>query len=143
MSSYLLVYLGNGFKNPGMYEVPSHYKFSDILSKYDNYYQNGYTSSISLESKLYNSQKIILIPTSPGIATGGSKYDINTITVIPKSFLQCSRDDYLKAKGVGEKTADLIINYIKQNPKISSVDELINIKGVGQKTIDEISKYCN
>lgn len=136
VNSSFVVYLGDGFKNPGMYEVSGTFTFSDILSHYDNYYGKGYTSSLSLTSTLYPSQKIILTKVTLNSASSSQS------DVVAKSLLGCSKQDFLKASGVGDKTADLIINYITQNPNITSSSDLLNIKGIGQKTVDEISKYC-
>ena len=52
------------------------------------------------------------------------KININTATV----------EQLLTLKGVGEKTAQSIIDYRKSKP-FASVDELTNVKGIGTKTL--------
>ncbi len=56
-----------------------------------------------------------------------SKVNLNTATVA----------QLVELKGIGEKTAQKIVEYRKEN-KFKSVDELVNVKGVGSKTLEKI-----
>jgi len=42
---------------------------------------------------------------------------------------------------IGDKTADAILLYRKENGGFSSVEEILSIPGIGQKTFDEIKDY--
>ncbi len=55
------------------------------------------------------------------------KINLNTATV----------GQLTELKGIGEKTAQKIVEYRKKH-KFSSVDELVNVKGVGEKTLAKI-----
>lgn len=55
------------------------------------------------------------------------KININTATI----------EQLMELKGIGEKTAEKIIEYRKQH-QFKSVDELVNVKGVGEKTLAKI-----
>lgn len=43
-------------------------------------------------------------------------------------------------KGVGDKKAEAIIIYRKENGPFKSIDELTNVKGIGQGMIDKHEK---
>ncbi len=60
-------------------------------------------------------------------AFSSSKIDLNTATAAQLVTL----------KGIGDKTAEKIIEYRKKH-KFTSVDELVNVKGIGPKTLDKI-----
>jgi len=43
--------------------------------------------------------------------------------------------------GIGEKTAQAIIEYRKKHGKFSSIEEILNIKGIGIKKLDKIKMF--
>lgn len=59
----------------------------------------------------------------------------------PVSINSASREELVYVKGIGEKTADKILNYLAQNGPVSSIDELKKIKGIGPKTVEKLSEY--
>ena len=60
-------------------------------------------------------------------AFSAEKININTATI----------EQLVELKGVGEKTAQHIIEY-REKKKFETVDELINVKGIGEKTLAKI-----
>ena len=61
----------------------------------------------------------------PAFAQG--KVNLNTASV----------EQLVELKGIGEKTAEKIIEY-RNHKKFSSVDELANIKGIGDMTLEKL-----
>ncbi len=60
-------------------------------------------------------------------AFAASKVNLNTATV----------EQLVELKGIGEKTAQKIVEY-RKDAKFKSIEELINVKGVGEKTLEKI-----
>lgn len=50
-------------------------------------------------------------------------------------------EELINLPGVGEKTAQKIIEYRDIHKQFKSIDELINIKGIGQSKLAKIKKY--
>ena len=48
--------------------------------------------------------------------------------------------ELMKLPGVGEKTADVIIEYRKTNP-FSRIEDVMNIKGIGPKKFDKMKEF--
>ena len=75
---------------------------------------------------------VLSLVTSPAaFASSGGKIDLNTATSVQLQELP----------GVGEKTADAIVKYRKDNGSFHSVDELMNVKGIGEKKLDKIRSH--
>ena len=56
-----------------------------------------------------------------------AKINLNTASI----------EQLVEIPGIGEKTAEKIIEYRKQH-KFKTVDEVVNVKGVGEKTLAKI-----
>ena len=59
------------------------------------------------------------------------KIDINTATV----------EDLMIIPGIGEVTANNIIEYRTKHGKFAKIDELLDVKGIGPKSLEKISEY--
>ncbi len=70
---------------------------------------------------------------STGAAMAADKIDINTAT---KAELQT-------LNGIGDATADAIIEYRIQNGPFSSISELENVKGIGHKKAEKLAELIS
>jgi competence ComEA-like helix-hairpin-helix protein len=130
--NYITVYLGEGFENKGFYQLQQGITYGELLATHSNDIDIK-SLSITPDKQVKNGEKIVFKANSivyQGNSDVASK-DINTASVT----------DLKQAKGVGDKTAKTLIDYININGPISSIDELKNVKGVGDKTITELKKY--
>ncbi len=78
--------------------------------------------------KLINSIILTLLLTLP--ITGFSAESININTADKETLMSV-------IKGVGEKKAEAIIAYRKENGSFKSVDELASVKGIGPAMVDK------
>ncbi|MBM4175984.1 MAG: helix-hairpin-helix domain-containing protein [Ignavibacteria bacterium] len=52
-----------------------------------------------------------------------------------------SKSDLTKLPGIGEKTADRIIEYRTNVKRFKSKDDLMNVKGIGQKKFEALKEF--
>lgn len=67
------------------------------------------------------------------VATGNSRGKININIATAKELMMLP--------GIGETTAQHIVDYRSQNGLFASIDELENVDGIGKKRIAAISEY--
>jgi competence protein ComEA len=51
------------------------------------------------------------------------------------------KDLLTQLPGIGPVTADIIIQYRKDNGQFGSIDELTKVKGIGNKTLEKLKPY--
>ncbi len=124
--------MSDGFKYTGLVYFSKGSKVSDAIIKYESNLKSTYVANYPIYTELSPNMTLKLIE-KPLTAKPTSNL---------KNLKDCSIEDLEKAKGVGEKTAKLIYDYVKSGSDVS-ISDLETIKGVGPKTIDEIKKYCH
>lgn len=51
-----------------------------------------------------------------------------------------AKEDLMRLPGIGEKTAENIIEHRKAHGKFKSIDGLLDVKGIGEKKLEKIKK---
>ncbi|NLM49949.1 MAG: DUF655 domain-containing protein [Clostridiaceae bacterium] len=154
------VHIKGGVKNPGYYEFTHDARVIDVIEKAGGLTEDADVDSLNLaayvkdgseiyipkktqtqssqvaeayaEEKVYETaaQNTALqenAAQSPQNAPGG-KININT----------AGKSELMKLKGIGEKTAQAIIDYRNQKGKFTSIEDIKKVKGIGDKKFEEI-----
>jgi competence protein ComEA len=87
--------------------------------------------TVPLKTVLMLVAVLSLLASPAAFASSGGKIDLNTATSVQLQELP----------GVGEKTADAIVKYRKDNGAFHSVDDLLNVKGIGEKKLEKIRSH--
>lgn len=80
------------------------------------------------------------------LASEKKKVTSTTATVgkLPKIDLNSANVEQLTAiKGIGDKTAQAIVDYRKKNGDFTNLQDLINVKGIGAKTLKKVMPYLS
>ena len=54
---------------------------------------------------------------------------------------KASIEDLLKLPGIGEKTAENIINFREKITRFKKLEDILNVKGIGNSKLNKIKKY--
>ncbi|HOJ37928.1 MAG TPA: helix-hairpin-helix domain-containing protein [Ignavibacteriales bacterium] len=98
----------------------------DIITYNRDIKEDNSDNSLENESKKNTADKN---KKSEDILSG--KININTAGV----------DELTKLPGIGEKTAQAIIEYRTKNGKFVNISDLMNVKGIGQKKFEKIESF--
>lgn len=71
---------------------------------------------------------VMLLGTAFTYAQNTGKVNINTASV----------EQLVELPGIGESTANNIVDYRKKNGNFKSIDQLLEVKGVGEKKLSKI-----
>lgn len=144
----IVAYITGEVKKPGIYELDENSRISDLIEKADGLTENASLDKVNLAYKIEDGQKITIPCINNEIVENiiseeagenilendenvGEKVNINTATI----------DDLTKISGIGESTAQKIIDYRKANGKFKSIEEIKNISGIGENKYNQIKDY--
>ena len=148
ISKNVTIYVSGEVNNPGIVTIESDKRLYDAVEKLGGVTENADLNRINLALKL-NDEEHYIIPKigeeniiSQDISVNNidtikneqtSKININTATI----------EELDNLPGVGEATANKILNYRQENGMFKSIEEIKNVNGIGEKKyIDIKDKIC-
>ncbi len=136
IGSAIYVDIGGAVKNPGLYELEKGARVKDGITAAGGIVGNADTSQINLAKKLNDEEKLYIPKAGeqvPVVATGGP----SPAQTGPVSIQNGSKDDLMRLPGIGEKTADKIIEYRTAHP-FTALEDLKEVPGIGEKTFESL-----
>ena len=148
ISKNVTIYVSGEVNNPGIVTIESDKRLYDAVEKLGGFTENADLNKVNLAIKL-NDEEHYIIPKigeeniiSQDISVNNidtikneqtSKININTATI----------EELDNLPGVGEATANKILNYREENGIFKSIEEVKNVNGIGEKKyIDIKDKIC-
>lgn len=143
------VHITGEVKNSGIYELNEGSRISDIIEKAGGITTEADLSKVNLAYQIADGQKIII----PSIklqdngnyiiensgdnviqeekSSKDSKININTASI----------SELITLPGIGNSTAEKIINYREENGKFKNIEDIKNVSGIGESKYKELSGY--
>lgn len=137
---YVFVEVKGAVKNPGVFEVPPDARVTNVLSL------AGVLTNADLltvnQSEKVTDEMVIYVPEI------GEIEDVDMISPktndegeIQVNINTASISDLTQLNGIGEKKAQLILDYREQNGLFMTKEDLMNISGIGEKTFESLEPY--
>lgn len=136
IGSAIYVDIGGAVKNPGLYELEKGARVKDGITAAGGIVGNADTSQINLAKKLNDEEKLY-IPKVGEQAPAPSAQAASPAAKGPVSIQNGSKEDLMTLPGVGEKTADKIIEYRTAHP-FTAAEDLKEVPGIGDKTFESL-----
>lgn len=130
----IIIDISGEIKNPGIYKMKGKVRLYEIIDKAGGLKEEANINSINQARYVKDGEKII-IPSSrnsqgmdkESISNGNNLVNINT----------ASKEELLKLPGIGEVTAEKIINY-RDNNNFTKKEDLKNVNGIGMATYNKL-----
>lgn len=136
----IINYIKNSANSPGMFEFD--YSVSDSLYNAALMENEGAESNIedSIAKKTFASKTELL-----DFVEGKMKHRLETEkSKLPPKIVNinlATKDELARLPGLGDKTAENIIQYREKIGRITKTDQLLNVKGIGKSKLNKISSF--
>lgn len=138
--SKIVIHIAGSVKNPGILELENGKRVIDAIDLSGGLMDEADISSINLARKLSDEEKIyipklgeIVEEKREGIDTGLGKVSASDIININI----CSKEELMTLPGIGDKTADKILNYREENI-FKNIEDIKKVSGIGEKKFEAI-----
>ncbi len=78
---------------------------------------------------------------SNGTSTSDSSHLPEDTYIFPADLNTVSKEQLMQIDGIGEKTAQKIIDYRTEIGMYTSMEQLLNVDSIGEKTLEKLKKY--
>ena len=160
IKNYITVEIKGEVINPGVYKMEENSRVIDLINISGGFTQNALTININQAKKLLDEMVIVIYNKNelkeevkteyvylececPKITNDGcvsketneDKIEDNQNTKI--SINNATKEELTKLNGIGEKTAEKIIEYRKEN-KFKTIEDIKNVSGIGESLYEKI-----
>lgn len=132
-SKMIYIHIYGEIKKEGVYEIEENSIVNDLVKKAGGFTKEADTNYNNLARRLEDGEQIYVPARNEAISLSKEKNIENKININSNNI-----DELLKIKGVGQKKAELILEYRKINGNFKNIDELKNIKGIKDKFFNKI-----
>ncbi|MFA6939701.1 MAG: ComEA family DNA-binding protein [Clostridiaceae bacterium] len=129
-------YIVGEVKKPGVYSLTEGDRVENIINKAGGFTDTADMSSINLAQLVSDQMKIIVNKKGAAASISSSQNSDGKI-----SINQADKEQLKKVPGIGDVTAQKIIDYREKNGGFKSIDELKKIDRIGDKTYNKIKDY--
>ncbi|MHC6179055.1 helix-hairpin-helix domain-containing protein [Clostridium sp. JNZ X4-2] len=138
----ITVYINGQVKNPGVYKLKDSSRVENLVKAAGGFTGEADSYKLNLAKKLKDEDYIYVdskiskdeVSTQSMSGSSGSQTEGNGKVNINRG----SKEELKTIPGVGDVTAQKIIDYREQNGDFSSVEDLKKIDRIGDKTLDKI-----
>lgn len=140
----IMVHISSAVNKPGILRLDSNKRVVDALDLAGGARDDADLDRVNLAARLHDEEKIYIpkvgevqnnissLASSPSSSDTSSKININSADL----------SELTKIPGVGEKTAQKIIDY-RANKTFSSIEDIKNIPGIGDKKFESMKDYIS
>lgn len=140
----ITVFISGEVKNPGVVAIDAEKRLSDAVNELGGTTENADLNKVNLAMKLKDESHYIIPKIGDNLESHNKETFENNIendlnnknNLININTASIQELDALP--GVGEATANKIVNYREEKGKFNSIEEIKNVNGIGDKKYEEL-----
>lgn len=145
----IVVHITGAIKQEGVYKLEENSRVTDIVELAGGLREDADMSKINLALILEDGMKINIPSVNENLEESEDKVVENTIDInksennITKkiNINTASKEELDTLPGIGEATAQKIIEYRNKNGKFSNIEEIKEVSGIGDSKFEKIKDY--
>lgn len=151
MTKKISIYISGAVNSPGVVELKSNERLMKGVKLCDGLTDEADTNRINLAMKVKDEGHYIIPKQGEEIALNDSNDNVennnndgNNITEGDDKKINinsASKEDLDSLPGVGDVTAQKILDYREENKEFKSIDEIKNVKGIGENKFNDLKDY--
>jgi len=131
------VYIDGEVNKPGYIQIPNGSTLKYAINKAGGITINADIQNIDENMILKNQEKIIIPKIIENNIDEGEETSLDDNENDKININTASVDELTELQGIGEKTAEKIIEYRRQN-KFNNIEEIMEVKGIGESKFENI-----
>lgn len=145
----ITIFISGEVKNPGVVSIDADKRLSDAVNELGGTTENADLNKVNLATKLQDESHYIIPKideNSQNDNTENSLEDIVNNSDDKKDLINinsASIQELDSLPGVGEATANKIVNYREEKGKFNSIEEIKNVNGIGDKKFEELKSLIS
>ncbi|MDE1549591.1 helix-hairpin-helix domain-containing protein [Jeotgalibaca caeni] len=128
-------------RNPGVYPVEQNMRVYDVIELAGGLKDEANTATLNFAQQLSDQMMIYVPHKDEEVVPVQSQ--LPSENVAETDLINLNEADVtalLTLPGIGEKKAQLILQYRTDNGSFANIEELMEVKGIGQKTFDALKE---
>ncbi len=150
MTKKISIYISGAVNSPGVVELKSNERLMEGVKLCDGLTDEADTNRINLAMKVKDEGHYIIPKEGEEIALNDSNENVENNNNDNNSgegeskkinINGASKEELDSLPGVGEVTAQKILDYRDENKEFKSIDEIKNVKGIGENKFNDLKDY--
>ncbi|MFR3498710.1 MAG: helix-hairpin-helix domain-containing protein [Paraclostridium bifermentans] len=150
MTKKISIYISGAVNSPGVVELKSNERLMEGVKLCDGLTDEADTNRINLAMKVKDEGHYIIPKEGEEIALNESNENVENNNNDNNSgegeskkinINNASKEELDSLPGVGEVTAQKILDYRDENKEFKSIDEIKNVKGIGENKFNDLKDY--
>lgn len=145
----ITVFISGEVKNPGVVTIDTEKRLSDAVNELGGTTENADLNKVNLAIKLKDESHYIIPKVGENLEdynNAGLENDVVTNLNDKNNLINintASIQELDNLPGVGQSTANKIVNYREENGKFNSIEDIKNVNGIGEKKYDELKNLIS